>query len=258
VLIDTHAHLNDSAFDGDREEVIGRAAGAAVDVIDVGVNLATSEASAALSAQHTGIYAAAGVHPHEAYTLTASDIDALRRLCLLPKVVAVGETGLDWFRDLSPRPAQREAFAAHLALATEVDLPVIIHNREADADVLDILRQSPRRRGVMHAFSSGLEMARACLDAGLYLSFAGPLTYKSAEETRAAARFVPLDRLLIETDSPYLPPVPWRGQRNEPSYLFLIAQAMADTRGMDVAEVAAITQHNAQVLFRLPALVEDR
>jgi TatD DNase family protein len=258
VLIDTHAHLDDSAFDDDREDVIRRATGSAVDIITVGVNVATSEASAGLSARHDGVYAAAGVHPHEANSVTPETIDALRRLCLHPKVVAVGETGLDWFRDMSPRPAQREAFAAHLALAAEVDLPLIIHNREADADILDILCQSPGRRGVMHAFSSGLEMARACLDAGLYLSFGGPLTYKKAEETRAVARFAPLDRLLVETDSPYLPPVPWRGQRNEPSYLLLIAQALAGARGMDVAEVAAITRHNAQALFRLPARVEDR
>lgn len=257
MLIDTHAHLDDSAFDDDRREVMGRAAQSGVSIITVGVNVATSASAAALAAQHDGIYASAGIHPHEASTLTPESVDALRRLCLSPKVVAVGETGLDWFRDLSPRPAQREAFAAHLAIAAELDLPLIIHNRDADSDVLDTLRQSPGRRGVMHAFSSGIDLARACLDAGLYISLAGPLTYKNAEQTRAVARFVPLDRLLLETDSPYLPPVPWRGQRNEPSYLVLIAQALAGVLGMDWAEVAAITRHNAQALFALPAPVED-
>jgi TatD DNase family protein len=252
MLIDTHAHVQDTAFDEDRADVIERAVDAGIAMITVGVDLATSQAAVALAAQHPGIYATVGVHPHEAKSLTPDIVGELRRLCLHPKVVAIGETGLDWRRNLSPRAEQRAAFAAHLALAVELDLPVIVHNRDADADVLDVWRSVPGVRGVMHAFSSDVAMAESSLAAGLCISLGGPLTYKNAEMTRAVARRVPLDCLLIETDCPYLPPVPWRGQRNEPSYISLIAEALARVRGLPMSEVAAATTHNAQALFKLP------
>lgn len=252
MLIDTHAHVQDIAFDEDRAEVIAHAADAGVTMITVGVDLATSRAAVALAAQYAGVYAAVGVHPHEAASLTPAVIDELRRLCLHPKVVAVGETGLDWYRNLSPKQAQLDAFAAHLAFAAELDLPVIVHNREADDDVLSVWRSVKGVHGVMHAFSSDVKMAKAALAEGLYISLGGPLTYKNAETTRAVARQAPLDRLLIETDCPYLPPVPWRGQRNEPAYVTLIAEALARVRDLPLADVTLATTHNAQVVFKLP------
>jgi len=218
--------------------------------------MASSRAAVALAAGHAGVYAAVGVHPHDAESLTPAILDELRRLCLHPKVVAVGETGLDWFRNLSPRQAQIDAFAAHLALAAEVDLPVIVHNRNADEDVLRVWRSVKGVRGVMHAFSSTAAMADAALAEGLLISLAGPLTYKNAEGTRAVARQAPLDRLLIETDCPYLPPVPWRGQRNEPAHGVLVAEALARVRQLPLVDVVAATTLNAQTLFKLPAARE--
>ena len=255
MLIDTHAHVQDSAYDEDRADVIKRAADAGVTMITVGVDLASSRAAAALAAQHDGIYAAVGLHPHEAATLSPTVIDELRRLCLHPRVVAIGETGLDWYRNLAPRQAQLDAFAAHLALAAELDLPVIVHNREADDDVLQLLRSASGVRGVMHAYSSDMATAQQAVELGLYVSFGGPLTYKNADETRRVAAGLPLERMLIETDCPYLPPVPWRGQRNEPAFLSLIAEALAGARHLDSQQVAQATTRNAQALFSLPGRV---
>lgn len=253
MLVDTHAHLDDATFDADRDDVIQRAADAGVCVITVGVNLTSSRAAVTLAAEHESIYAAVGVHPHEAASVTPAVMDELRRLCLHPKVVAVGETGLDWYRNLSPRPVQLDAFAAHLALAAELDLPVLVHNRDADDDIISACRNVQGLRGVMHAFSSDTSMARKVLDTGLHISFAGPLTYKNAEQTREVARMAPVERMLIESDCPYLPPVPWRGQRNEPSYLHLIAESLARLRNISVAQVAEATTRNAHLLFALDA-----
>ncbi len=253
MLIDTHTHVQDAAFAEDRAQVIQRARDAGVQMICVGVDLATSRAAVALAASCPDVYAAVGVHPHEATSLTPETLGELRRLCLYPGVVAIGETGLDWYRHLAPRDEQMAAFAAHLALAADVDLPVIVHNREADDDVLRIWRTVPGVRGVMHAFSSGTAMAHAAVAAGLYISFGGSLVYKNAAQTRQAAQDTPLDRLLIETDCPYLPPVPWRGQRIEPAYVALVAEALAHVRSLPVADVATVTTRNAQALFRLPA-----
>ena len=225
-------------------------------MITVGVDIVTSRAALALAATYQSVYAAVGVHPHEAESLTPAVLDELRRMCLHPKVVAIGETGLDWYRNLSPRQAQLDAFAAHLALAIELDLPVIVHNRDADDDVRRVLRSAPGVRGVLHAFSSGVAMAEDVLAGGFYVSLAGPITYKNAETTRAVARQTPLDRLLIETDCPYLPPVPWRGQRNEPAYVTLVAEALARGRDVTLADMAVATTHNARTLFRLPVGVE--
>jgi len=221
-------------------------------MITVGVNLATSQAAVALAVKYGDLYAAVGIHPHEAVNASPQDMDELRRLCLHPKVIGVGETGLDWRRCLSPRQAQLDAFAAHLALAAEVDLPLIIHNREADADVLAMLRATPGVRGVLHAYSSDETTAEAAVALGFHISFAGPLTYKNAETTRRVARALPLERLLLETDCPSLPPVPYRGQRNEPAHVGLIAVELARLRETTVALIASATTHNACDLFGLP------
>jgi TatD DNase family protein len=254
MLIDTHAHLQDAAFDDDRCAVIARAAASGVVMITVGVDLPTSRAAVALAAQHDGVYAAVGVHPHDAASLTMAALDELRRLCLHPKVVAVGETGLDWNRNLSPRKEQEAAFIEHLELAAELDLPVIVHDRDADDDVLRILSGAKSVRGVMHAFSSGVDVAGRALAAGMYLSLGGPVTYKNGHVAREVVKHVPLDRLLVETDCPYLPPVPWRGQRNEPAYVHLIIEAVARVRNLPVAQAAQATTQNARSLFRLAAM----
>ena len=252
MLVDTHAHVQDAAFDADRSLVIERANAAGVAVICVGVDLASSRAAVALAAQHAGLYAAVGVHPHEARGLTAQALAELRRLCLHPKVVAVGETGLDWHRNLSSRSEQCDAFLAHLYLAREVDLPVIVHNRQADEDVLRLWSGVRGVRGVLHAYSSDVAMAQRAVAQGLYVSLAGPLTYKNADMTRQTAKSLPLERVLLETDCPYLPPVPWRGQRNEPAHVALVAEAFARLRGLSLAEAAAATTANACELFGLP------
>lgn len=248
-LVDTHTHLDDRAFDADRPQVIARAVQSGVAMIAVGVDLASSEAAVSLAAQYQNVYAAVGVHPHEAATLTLPVLARLRELCRQPKVVAVGETGLDWYRNLTPQRAQMDAFSAHLDLAAEVGLPVIIHNRQADADVLRLWRAVPGLRGVLHAFSSDDEMADAALAAGLHIAFGGPLTYRNADTTRRVAARVPLDRLLVETDCPLLPPVPWRGRRNEPAYVALVVEALVVLRGEPLPAIAAATTRNAAALF---------
>jgi TatD DNase family protein len=204
------------------------------------------------------VYAAVGIHPHEAVAATPEAMDELRLLARQTKVVAIGETGLDWHRNLAPRQAQIAAFSAHLAVAAELDLPVIIHSREADADVLAVWRTVPGGRGVLHAFSGDSAMAEAALAEGLYIAFGGPLTYKNAEAKRAIARQIPLDRLLIETDCPLLPPVPWRGRRNEPAYVALVNEALAHVLGRPAQDMGAQATRNAQALFKLPDRVEDR
>jgi TatD DNase family protein len=251
MLVDSHAHVQDSAFDDDRADVIARARARAVTIITVGIDLATSRAALALAEQYEGVYAAVGVHPHEAATLTAAALDELRRLCLHPKVIAIGETGLDWYRNLSPRKEQEAAFVAQLELAADLDLPVIVHNRQADEDVLRILSNANGIRGVMHAFASTVDVAERALAVGMHIALAGPLTYKNAHVTRAVAQIVPLARLLVETDCPYLPPAPWRGRRNEPAYVQVIAEALAGVRNLSAEDVSQATTANARSLFGL-------
>lgn len=253
VLVDTHAHLTDPQFEADRSAVLQRAAAAGVIIITVGIDIATSIGAVELARQHDGVFAAVGVHPNDALGWTAQGIVALRRLSRQPKVVAIGETGLDWYRDHAPRAMQREAFAAHLTLAEETGLPVIVHNRQADDDVLAMVRAAPGVRGVLHAFAGDWPLAEAALSTGWYVSFGGPLTYKNAQRTRAVALATPLERLLIETDCPYLPPVPHRGQRNEPSYVRRVAEELVGLHGCTLEQMAQQTTSNATALFRLPA-----
>ncbi|HIC92753.1 MAG TPA: TatD family deoxyribonuclease, partial [Anaerolineae bacterium] len=209
-LTDTHAHLDFPQFDGDREEVIERALAAGVRrIINVGADLASSRRAVALAEAHPPIYAAVGVHPHDAKTLTDEALAELLGLARHPKVVAIGEIGLDFYRDLSPREAQRQAFERQLALARELGLPVIVHDRNAHAEVMDVLRRRGLR-GVLHCFSGDLEMARQAIEMGFYISVAGPATFKNAKRLPEIVRQLPLERLLIETDCPYLAPHPHR------------------------------------------------
>lgn len=260
-LIDSHCHLNFGAFDADREEVVARArAGGVRRLLLPAVDLAASHECAALAARFEGVFAAAGIHPNSTASATADDFAELDSLLGSGAFVAVGEIGLDYHWDTSPREAQFRALHAQLDLAAKYQLPVIIHNRESSDDLMAVLEQwaaglsgaLSSRPGVLHSFSAPPDIAERALAAGFYLGFTGPLTYKNADELRSIAAAAPLDRILIETDSPYLTPTPYRGKRNEPAYVRLVAERLAALRGLDLAEVAAATTANAERLFQLP------
>ncbi len=258
-LVDSHAHLDDRRFAQDLDAVIARAAQAGVTrIITIGFDLATSRVAVELARAHQGVYATVGVHPHQARTMDARLLTELRALGRQqPYVVAVGEIGLDFYRDLSPREAQRRAFRQQLALADELGLPVVIHDRDSRGEVLNILagwvrtRQSDRPPGVIHCFSGDAAQAQRAVKLGFYIGIDGPVTYPNARKLVEVARTVPLERLLIETDAPYLTPEPHRGRRNEPSHVCLVAQRIAELRGLSLAEVARATTENARLLFGL-------
>jgi TatD DNase family protein len=251
--IDSHAHLEMKEFDADRDAVVGRAAAAGLSaIITVGTTIPDCEKVAALARRYPQVYAAVGIHPHEVKGIDAGTYDVLRELARQEKVVAIGEIGLDFFYDLSPRDIQLQRFVEQLDLAAELDMPVIIHDRDAHAETLDILRSRKGRvRGVLHCFSSDLDMARECVSLGFYISVAGPVTYKKAEQLREVAKHVPMDRLLIETDCPYLAPQPWRGKRNEPAYVVETACCIAELRGVAAEELQSRTEENTRHLFGL-------
>jgi len=262
-LVDSHAHLDMAKFDADREAVIERARAAGlVAIITIGVDRASSRRAVELATEYEMVYAAVGVHPHDAKTLDSDTLAELRDLARQPQVVAVGEIGLDYYRDLSPRDVQRRAFQAQLAWAAKLGKPVIIHDREAHADVMAQLSQwaapladSPLagRLGVLHTFSGDLEMAERAIELGFYLSISGPVTYRKAGRLVEIVKALPLDRLLVETDCPFLTPEPHRGQRNEPAYVRFVTERIAALRGMAFGELAAATTANAQRLFQLEA-----
>lgn len=255
MLIDTHCHVQMRQFAADREHVIAAAFANGIGRLIVpGIDVETSKAAIELAQQHAGrIFAGVGTHPHDASTLTPEALAEQRTLAQQPGVVAIGEIGLDFYRDLSPREIQRDALAAQLALARELDLPVILHNRESHEDMISLLHaHATGVRGVFHCFIGDRAMATDALDLGFYLSFAGPLTYPRNEELRSVAAWAPADRILVETDSPYLSPQPLRGKRNEPQHVALVARTLAQARGISEEEVAALTTHNASTLFRLP------
>lgn len=255
-VIDSHCHLEMEDFAPDRDAVIARAAAAGVSaMLTVGASgpLEANGRAVALAEAVETVYATVGVHPHDAALVTGAVIDSLDALARHPKVVAIGETGLDYHYDHSPRSRQREAFARFVGLARARDLPVIVHLREADADALAILRAEggAGTRGVIHCFSGDAASARAFLDLGFCLSFSGIVTFKGAGELRAAARIVPGDRLLVETDAPYLAPAPHRGKRNEPALVLRTVAALAQVRGEPLESIAEQTHRNTVRLFRL-------
>ena len=258
-LIDTHAHLNEDAFAGDAAEVLARAVDAGVsDVLVVGITRASSERALALAEEHANVHAVVGVQPNYVHETVPDDKAIIRELASHPRAVAVGETGLDRYWDHAPLALQREWFDWHLALAEEVGKPFVIHCREADAEVVEQLRAFAGDRrlcGVMHSFAGDRATADACLALGLHLSFSGMLTYSRNDELRAVAAEVPADRLLVETDSPYLTPHPLRGKqrRNEPALVVHTAAVLAEVRGVTAGEIADVTTANARRLFRLPA-----
>ena len=249
-MIDTHCHLEMKAFDGDRDEVIRRAREAGLEaVITIGSDLAGCKGAVELAGRYGLVYATVGIHPHDASSFNDETFAQLRTWIKKPRVVAVGEIGLDYHYDHSPRDVQREVFARQLSFARESDLPVVVHSREAKADTLRILEESGVNRGVMHCFSGDVDMAAKALSMGLHISIAGPITFRNASRLKEVARMVPDERLLVETDAPYLTPEPFRGRRNEPAYVVHVAQELADLRGVSPRDIDRITTLNARRLF---------
>jgi len=256
VLIDTHTHVQMHQFDVDRDRVVQSAFAEGIERLIVpGIDVETSRAAITLAAKYPGrIFAATGTHPHDASTLTPEALAAQRALAREPGVVAIGEIGLDFYRDLSPRDVQREALVAQFDLARERDLPIILHNRESHTEMVAALREhGAGLSGVFHCFIGDKSMARDALDLGFYLSFAGPVTFPRNIELAEVAAWAPLERILVETDAPYLAPPPFRGKRNEPRHVAITAHHIAELRNMSFEDLAAATWHNATTLFQLPA-----
>lgn len=253
-LVDSHAHLDFKDFNKDREEVLVRAEKAGVKVIiNAAYDLESSYKAVQLAEQHSFIYASAGIHPHDAGKATPDFSHRLEELSIHPKVVALGEMGLDYYRDRSPRQVQQEVFRKQLRVAIKVNLPVIIHDRDAHEDVLYILEEEglPAAGGVMHCFSGDYDLAQRVMEMGLDISVAGPVTYSKSAKLARVVSSVPLDRLLLETDAPFLSPVPLRGKRNEPSYVAYVADRVAALRGITGEKVGRSCLENARRLFGL-------
>jgi TatD DNase family protein len=254
-FIDTHCHLDSDDFDRDRPEIISRAIAAGVErMVVIAVTAESSAAVVRLTAENDTVYAAVGIHPNYTAEARPDDWDRVVALAGSPKVVALGETGLDRYRDHAPFDLQQEYFARHIALSQQRGLPFVVHMRSCEADVLAMLRDAAKRGlliGVMHSFTGDEAMAAECIALGLYISFAGMVTYKKSDALRAVAATIPADRILVETDSPYLAPQPLRGKRNEPANVVHTAVCLAAVRGQSVEDFAAQTTANARRLFRL-------
>ncbi len=253
MLIDSHAHLDDAAFDPDREAILERAAAAGVGaIINVGFNETRWATTMTLCAAQPHIYAVLGLHPHDAVAWNSAVATRLRVVLGEAKVVGLGEIGLDFYRDYAPHDQQRLAFREQLAIAQELSLPVVIHSRAAEAEVVAILADAGIERGVLHSFSGPLAVAEQAQALGLHISLTGPVSYPKAEHQRDLARSIALDRLLLETDCPYLAPQARRGQRNEPAFLRFTAEAIATARNIAVDQLIAATTANTCRLFGLP------
>ena len=249
---DTHAHLFYPNFNGEVEQVIERAVNAGVNQIIVpGTDLATSKKAIDLAEQFDSVYAAVGVHPHDTNEWNDSFIDTLEEFSKHPKVVAIGEIGLDYYYDFSPKDKQLIAFKLQIELAIKVDLPIIVHNRESNDDIMNIIRsyKTTNLRGQFHCFTGSINDARELIDMGHFISFPGNITFKKADELREILKGVNLDKLLLETDSPFMTPVPYRGKRNEPSNVLLVAEKIAEVHGVSLEDVSRITNYNAYKLF---------
>ncbi|MBI1871497.1 MAG: TatD family hydrolase [Chlamydiae bacterium] len=249
-MIDTHVHLNDPAFDEDRALVIERARGSKVEVmLDVSEDLASAKKSIDLFSKHSDIWSAVGLHPHRACILGESEIHSFQKILHHERVVAVGEIGLDYYYDHQPREIQKKAFAQMLALAREGDFPVLIHHREAEQDLINLLNSFKGIKGLIHCFTASLDLAKVVLDLGFYISFSGIVTFKKAEPLREVIRHVPMDRILIETDAPFLAPEPMRGKRNEPSFIQYTAQEIARIKNIKIDEFERAVSKNVGKLF---------
>ena len=252
MITDTHAHLFWKDFDDDREEVLERARAAGVErMLIVGTDIATSRASFELCRGRTGLFPTAGIHPHDAEAFGEPERAELERLCSQPECVAVGETGLDYFKEFSPRAAQQVGFRFQIELARRLDKALIVHSRDAHPDTAALIAEQPGVRGVMHCYTMGPEELPAYLELGFMISFSGVVTYPKNDANREAARLCPEDRLLVETDCPFLAPQGHRGRRNEPALVRNVLERIAELRGVDAAHLADVTSANAARLFRL-------
>ena len=258
MFVDSHAHIDGPEFDADREEVIERAREAGVStILNVGTGDPHSgalERAVELGQTHENIYTAIGTHPHDARLYDDQAEQKIKTLTKSEKVIAWGEIGLDFHYDNSPRDAQLKVFRRQLHAAHECDLPVVIHTREAESETIEILKTDytdAKRRGVFHCFSGSLDLARRAIELGFMISFSGIVTFKKADELRVVAKETPLDRLLIETDCPYLSPIPYRGKRNEPAYVVEVARCLAVLHGVELEEMSRITSENFRTFFRL-------
>lgn len=252
MLFDTHAHLNAEQFNDDLLEVLTRAQEEGVEnIVVVGFDRPTITKAMELANQYEFIYASVGWHPVDAIDMTDEDLAWIEELSQHPKVVALGEMGLDYYWDKSPKEVQKEVFRSQIRLAKKVKLPIVIHNREATADIVAILKEEGASEvgGIMHCYSGSVEVAKECLEMNFYISLGGPVTFKNAKKPKEVAEAVPLEKLLIETDCPYLAPHPYRGKRNEPSYVKLVAEQIAELKGLTYEEVAKQTTLNAKKLF---------
>lgn len=252
MLFDTHAHLNAEQFEEDLEEVIERAQEVGVsNIVVVGFDRPTITRAMELVEKYEFIYASIGWHPVDAIDMTMDDLAWIEELLAHPKVVALGEIGLDYYWDKSPQDIQKEVFRKQIRLAKKVNLPIVIHNREATADIVTILKEEDAKEvgGIMHCFSGSVEVAKECVKMNFYISLGGPVTFKNAKKPKEVAQEIPLEKLLIETDCPYLAPHPFRGKRNEPSYVKLVAEQIAELKGISYEEVAKKTTENAKKLF---------
>ncbi|MFT9487576.1 MAG: TatD family hydrolase [Tepidibacillus sp.] len=253
MLVDTHAHLNDEKFNEDRAEVIKRAKEVGVEtIINIGYNRETILSTIELVEQYDFIFGAVGWHPNDAHEMKEEDFDWLKEITQHPKILAIGEIGLDYYWDFAPKEVQQEIFRKQIQLAKQVNLPIIIHDRDAHQDICSILREEGAKDvgGIIHSFSGSMEMAKECIDLGFYISFSGPVTFKNAKKPKEVATHIPIDRILLETDSPYLTPEPYRGKRNESAYVKFVATKIAELRGMDVEEIAQITTRNANQILK--------
>ena len=254
LLFDTHAHYDDDSFDADRDAVLCAMPEKGVGlIVNPGCDLTSSRKAIELAEKYDHVYAAVGIHPENCGDFVPEHINALRELARHPRVVAIGEIGLDYYwAENPPREFQQEVLRRQLALAVELEKPVIIHDRDAHADTLAIVKEFPGLRGVFHCFSGSVEMARQLIDMGWYLGFDGPITYKNAKKAPEVIAAIPPERMLIETDSPYLTPVPHRGERNDSSFVGLVAEKIAQVRGMAVEDVVRLTMENGKRFFAIP------
>ena len=253
MIFDTHAHLDDRAFDTDRAALLSQLPGLGLAlVMNPGCSLASSRAAAALAENYDYVYAAVGSHPDAADEVTEDVLEQYRQLARqCPKVRAIGEIGLDYHYEDIPREVQQRAFRAQMALARELELPVIVHEREAHEDCMRIVEEFPQATGVFHCYSGSLEMAKVLIRRGWYIGFGGVLTFKNARKAVEAASQIPLDRLVLETDCPYMSPEPFRGRRNDPGRLHLVAERLAQLRGLSAEEIENITLENGKRLYRI-------
>ncbi|WP_026893597.1 TatD family hydrolase [Clostridiisalibacter paucivorans] len=254
MLLDSHAHLDDKRFDRDRDKLIRELKENDVSlVINPGADVASSVRAVSLAEKYDNIYAAVGVHPHEAKAMDEDTIEILRNLAKKDKVIAIGEIGLDYYYDNSPRDIQKKWFREQIKLAKELKLPIIVHDRDAHKDTFDIIKEEKDENltGVLHCYASSADMAKEYIKLGFYISFAGPITFKNAKTPKEVAKAIPLERILIETDSPYLTPEPHRGKRNDPVYVRYIAGIIAELKGITFEEVANATAKNAKELFNI-------